>query len=261
MGIIVLFLPITANGRCDFLTKKLDNDSNVENLIQQTKNSIASEQLQNSYRLNYNYTDYSCNKGTQLKDCPTPIWDHFAEERAEESYCSQSENNSSINTKVKPQKTQETPVAKSAPKKEEKSKVTSVTKYKNVELNNLEQAKRLIGMESSVSASSCTITAKNKLINGKSQDLVTCETIPTREKYQFEFDDLSDPDNSENGTVYKSLQAYFCTNSINDMCMKRVKDVWGGDASAGQKKPDEPKKETEKINKYSNLQLHDLNQA
>ncbi len=123
-----------------------------------------------------------------------------------------------------------------AEKKEEKpaepqTKIDS--RYSAVQLNNLDQAKRLFGADS-LSSDACSSNVRTE----RNQDFLKCGDT------EFEFDDLSDSSNGEGGRVYTSLQKYFCGNTENNLCMDKVVKVWGGTRTVKkvEAKP-EPKKE------------------
>lgn len=102
--------------------------------------------------------------------------------------------------------------------------------FKAVQLHDLDQAKRLIGfVYGNINTNDCNKTGTAIIVNGRpNQDVLTCGDK------KFEFDDLSDSNNKQGGTVYESLQGYFCENNtsdkqnVNSECMKKVVKVWGG---------------------------------
>ena len=131
-------------------------------------------------------------------------------------------------------------------KKEEKptepqTKIDS--RYSAVQLNNLDQAKRLLEVDG-LSSAACS-TVRTGYVGAKKQDFLKCGDT------EYEFDDLSDSSNGESGRVYTSLQKYFCGNTgesvENEPCMETVVKVWGGTRTV--KKVEvktEPKKEEPK---------------
>ena len=108
--------------------------------------------------------------------------------------------------------------------KEEKSVETKTkidSRYSEVQLHDLDQAKRLFGADN-LSSDACSSNVRTE----RNQDFLKCGDT------EYEFDDLSDGSNGEGGRVYTSLQKYFCGNTgasvENNPCMDKVVKVWGG---------------------------------
>ena len=104
--------------------------------------------------------------------------------------------------------------------------------FKNVQLANLDQAKRLIeeyeGWDE-IDTNSCK-KKSNVIINGRTQDTYTCKykDHKNREgKIKFEFDDLNEKDTKK---VRETLREYFCGDkeSKETKCNKKVSKVMSG---------------------------------
>ena len=257
----------------------LGRDKKITDLINKEKEAYADKVIESDIST----TGGTCKAGTKYKDCPV-AWDMRAKQSAKEKYCNaqcngskkkssaESENNDKCNVRCiknpgmlnslwTPECKKEYPdrqkfataidkkcaenPQKSKSEKKKEENITKINTYSKIELHDVDQAYRLIKMEhSGVDTASCVLK-KNVTIKGRPQDTLTCKK--SSEKVQFEFDDLSDSDNTQNGTVYKTLQKYFCgkidKNLTDGDCMNKVAKVWGETITKAKK--EEPKQKSD----------------
>ena len=111
----------------------------------------------------------------------------------------------------------------------------TISTFKDVQLNNIYQARRMIEVAhdtgTGLKLETCDTSRLRVWVaaDRASQDFVECQGYYNTQ--EFEFDDLSDRDDKKDGTVYQSLQQYFCGKTgkdLKDSCMDDVLYVWNG---------------------------------